>query len=326
MAKSQPFFWEHRGVISTLFIPLSIVWTCATKLRHMIARPHKADMPVICIGNITSGGTGKTPIVAALAEAAMKRGWQPVILTRGHGGSMTGPLLVNANTTAQQAGDEAVMLHQCCPVVVSRDRAEGARLISAKQYGDLIIMDDGMQNPGIIKDHVLMVFNGRKGVENNRIIPAGPLRESLPSGLKRADAVAITGEDEKDLEQSIRHIDPDAVITRIERMLDDHDVSIIGKKPVITFAGIGDNDGFFTMLEDAGVTIMDKIAFADHHDYSAHEITALMSRAQDAGAILVTTTKDMTRIRHLPDAKNIVAVRLKTTLPTSLLDRILPRR
>ena len=326
MAKSPPRFWEHRGVLSTLFIPLSIIWICVTKLRRLISKSYKADMPVICIGNITSGGTGKTPIVAALAEAAQKRGWQPVILTRGHGGSTTGPLLINSNMTAQQVGDEAVMLRQNCPVVVSHNRADGARLISAKQIGDIIIMDDGMQNPGITKDQVLMVFNGRKGVENNRIIPAGPLRESLADGLTRADAVAITGVDETGLEKSIRNIDPDTLITGIERRLDVRDVDFIGNNPVIAFAGIGDNDGFFSMLEDAGITVKDRVGFADHHDYSADEIATLLSRAKDAGAILATTTKDITRVRTMPETEDIVAIKLETNLPTSLLDRILPRR
>ena len=324
MFGTAPRFWQRRGLRAALLYPFSLIWLLMAWLQRVTVTPFRAEMPVICIGNITSGGTGKTPLVAALAEAAHDRGWRPVILTRGHGGSVAGPMLVSPDTTAATAGDEAIMLRRICPVVVSRDRAAGAALITAEGLGDLIIMDDGMQNPGLIKDRLVMVFNGRSGLANGLIIPAGPLRESLKAGLQRADAVAITGADETGLTRMISRIDASMPVAEIERAPEPADITAITGKPVLAFAGIGDNEGFFEMLSAAGVNLVETRGFADHHDYDAEDIAALTAAAAAKNAVLVTTAKDEARLGAA--MTDIMAVRLDTRLPISLLDRILPRR
>ena len=324
MFGTAPRFWHRRGLMAALLYPFSFIWLLMTWLRRVFASPFRADMPVICIGNITSGGTGKTPLVAGLADAARERGWQPVILTRGHGGSATGPFPVEPDTAAAIAGDEAVMLRRICPVVVSRDRAAGAKFISAEGLGDLIIMDDGMQNPGLIMDRLVMVFNGRSGLANGLIIPAGPLREPLRAGLERADAVAITGADETGLSRRISLIDTAIHVAEIERMLNPDDVKAVAGKPVLAFAGIGDNEGFFDMLSAAGAELVEARGFADHHVYVDEDIAVLTAAAAAQHAVLVTTEKDKARLGTA--AAGVIAVRLVTRLPISLLDRILPRR
>lgn len=327
MSVRTPSFWQDRGVVSTLLLPLTLVWQVAGWLRRVLVTPAKAAMPVICIGNITSGGTGKTPLVSTLAKAAAERGWHPVILMRGHGGHAAGPLLVTDHTLATEVGDEAILLHHTCPVVVSRDRREGAALIAREKTGNIILMDDGMQNPQLIKDQVIAVFNGRRGLENQRLIPAGPLRETLASGLAKTDLAVITGADETGLAETIRQHSPQLPVVCIDRHLDPHDLTGLAGRPVIAFAGIGDNTGFFDMLADAGLNLIKTRGFADHHFYTEGEITSLVSQARAHDAVLATTTKDMSRLAALsetmPIINNIHAVRLITTLPTSLLDRIL---
>ena len=324
MFGTTPRFWQRRGLMAALLSPFSLIWLLLAWMRRVIATPFKAEMPVICIGNITSGGTGKTPLVAGLAEAACDQGWRPVILTRGHGGSATGPLHVDPGTAAAIAGDEAVMLCRICPVVVSRDRAAGAKFITAEGLGDLIIMDDGMQNPGLIKDRLVMVFNGRSGLANGLIIPAGPLREPLRAGLERADAVAITSADETGLTGKINLIDAGMPVANIERALNPDDIKALTGKPVLAFAGIGDNEGFFDMLSAAGVHLVETRSFADHHAYDDQDIATLTAMAAAQHAVLVTTEKDKARLGAA--ATGVIAVRLVTRVPISLLDRILPRR
>lgn len=319
-----PSFWQNGGILSVLLSPLSLVWRMAGWARHAATRRFKSDLPVICIGNITSGGTGKTPIVAALAEEARKKGWQPVILMRGHGGAAPGPMLVSPEADVEQTGDEARMLAGHCAVVISRDRAAGARFIAAESLGDLIIMDDGMQNPALFQDRLLVVFNGRTGLGNQRVIPAGPLRQTLSSGLSKADAAAISSGDECGITALIRQASPEMPILPVPRHLDKQSLADVEGRPAIAFSGIGDNEGFFNMLADAGVVLVDQIGFADHHPYSHADITALQTRARKENAVLITTEKDKAR---LGDAgEGIIAVTMNITLPQLLLDKILPRR
>ena len=174
--------------------------------------------------------------------------------------------------------------------------ARRAKFISAEGLGDLIIMDDGMQNPGLIKDRLVMVFNGRSGLANGLIIPAGPLREPLRAGLERADAVAITSADETGLTGKINLIDAGMPVANIERALNPDDIKALTGKPVLAFAGIGDNEGFFDMLSAAGVHLVETRGFADHHAYDDQDIATFTAMAAAQHAVLVTTEKDKARL------------------------------
>ncbi|HCD49522.1 MAG TPA: tetraacyldisaccharide 4'-kinase [Alphaproteobacteria bacterium] len=326
-----PSFWYRReaSLIAWLLLPLALLIAGAGWLRNRLVSPHKAQCPVICIGNITTGGTGKTPLVATLVNAAIERGWTPVILTRGYGGSLKGPVLItpelspklSPKLTPAQTGDEALMLSRIAPVVVAANRAEGAALIENEGLGDLIIMDDGMQNPGLHKNTVIACFNGRLGIGNGMLQPAGPLRESL-AGIARAEAVIITGRDETGLANRIAQRYPQTRIIHAERALNPHDVAAVGTGNVIAIAGIGDPEGFFTMIENAGFEHVEKIAFADHEMISDDRLDRIRQQAQSAGATIITTEKDAARL----DGRiaDIMTIRLDTTLPADFSGSVIP--
>ncbi len=324
-----PSFWYRLSPASHLtgavLYPLTLFWRAAAWLRALGTSPLKSSLPVIVIGNITSGGTGKTPLVSCLAAEAYERGYKPVILTRGYGGRLAGPVCAGKYHTATDIGDEAMMMRGKAPVVISRNRASGVKLIENEALGDLILMDDGLQNPSVLPDKAVVVFKGSLGIGNGQIIPAGPLRESLSRGLARADAVAITGADTTGLMEKIRRICPDLPAFVITRSLNTADLEAISGQKVIAFAGIGDPDGFFDMLGDAGVNLVDTGIFPDHHLFRDNEIDALAAMADDQRAVLVTTEKDMMRI---PDAgkRGIRCIRLETRADPALIDKLLRRR
>ncbi|XDZ65107.1 tetraacyldisaccharide 4'-kinase [Alphaproteobacteria bacterium LSUCC0684] len=329
MMPKTPFFW-YRGdlaarLVSFFFMPAALLFRAASLLRRAGRHPYTSPLPVIAIGNITAGGTGKTPLVAALAVAARKRRYRPVILTRGHGGTLIGPVLAGRRHTATEIGDEARMLSELAPVVIARDRTAGARLIEDQALGDLILMDDGLQNPSIRPRAAVLVFKGSLGVGNGQIIPAGPLRETLRAGLARVDAVAMTGPDETGLIGRIREIAPDLPLFTITRSLCAGDCAALTGRKVIAFAGIGDPDGFFDMLAAAGIELAATRSFPDHHPFPDDDITRLKALAKEHGGILATTEKDFMRLPP-PARQNIRSVRLETRPDPQLIDKLLPRR
>ncbi len=194
-----PEFWDHRvgrasaPLLRAGLAPLSWLITAAGRWRWRRATPAKAPVPVICIGNVTLGGTGKTPLALALAALLQAQGHRPVFLSRGHGGRARGPLVVDPDRhDAALVGDEALLLAAAAPAIIARDRVAGARLAAA-QNADLIIMDDGFQNPALHKDASLLVLDTQAGLGNGRVFPAGPLREPLADALARADALVAMG-------------------------------------------------------------------------------------------------------------------------------------
>lgn len=324
-----PFFWYRRSptthLIGVIFFPLTWLWRMGSWLRQIGSRPYGPRLPVIAVGNITAGGTGKTPLVANLAVEARLRGYKPVILTRGYGGQLAGPICVDKHHAAADIGDEALMLREYAPVVVSRNRASGAKFIEEETLGDLILMDDGLQNPSMKPHQSVVVFKGSLGIGNGQIIPAGPLREALSTGLAHADAVAFTGRDDTGLTAQIRQIAPDLPCFTITRALNAEDLGAISGGKVVAFAGIGDPDGFFDMLAMAGVDLIARRVFPDHHLFRDDEIKVLTAMAEDQQAILVTTEKDLVRI---PEAvqHGILCIRLETRADPGLIDKLLPRR
>src|SRR6266566_7176028 len=193
-----PEFWHARngprgGLAAGLLAPLGIAWDAASRLRRAVARPYRAPVPVICVGNLVAGGSGKTPVVLALAASIATTGLTIAVVTRGYGGRLGGPLRVDpAEHEADAVGDEALLIAGCAPCWVSRDRAAGVREAVATGAG-AILLDDGFQNPAIEKDLSLLVVDAEYGFGNNRVIPAGPLREPAASGLARTDAVVLLG-------------------------------------------------------------------------------------------------------------------------------------
>jgi len=307
-----PDFWRHRGLTARLLAPLGWLHGLSVKLKmHPGAL---AVAPVICVGNLTAGGSGKTPVAIAIVEALRARGRKPFFLTRGYGGTERGPALASRGHSAAAMGDEALLLARHAQTVVARDRAAGARLASDKG-ADVIVMDDGHQNFTLHKDLSLVVVDAEIGFGNGFQIPAGPLREPVRQGLARTDAVILIGDGDPDLEGFTG--------PALRARLAADGAGFTGKR-VFAFAGIGRPEKFIASLEDSGAILTGSCFFADHHPYSEDEITELKAIAGEAQ--LVTTEKDFVRMT-VAQREGIQMLKVKAVFddPVSLahlLDRL----
>ena len=321
-----PSFWYRcdRGLAALALTPVTLVWRFVAALKSLTTWSYQPTIPVVVIGNLTAGGTGKTPLVATLAAEASKKGRKPVILMRGHGGNITAPHRVTADDSAHRVGDEAVWLQRFSPVVIALDRGAGARFITETiDQCDLIIMDDGLQNSSIQPSLRIAVFNGALGIGNGLVIPAGPLRQPLQEGLLMIDAAVITGVDE--VSDQLRAKGYRGAIFTSRRHLNQRDLEAIAGKPVFAFAGICHPDGFYSMLRDAGITLTGTRSFSDHHPYTAAELMAMAKKAQVDGAMLVTTGKDYFRLNAV-ERQPVTVIGLETSLDGGLLNMIMKVR
>jgi tetraacyldisaccharide 4'-kinase len=282
-----PDFWRHDGLAARLLIPASAVWRLVAAYRAAKS-PAAGGVPVVCVGNVVSGGAGKTPVALAVAARLAQSGRNPAFLTRGYGGSETGPLAVDPSRhTAADVGDEALLLAAAQPTWVARDRVAGARAAAASGAG-VVVMDDGFQNPSLKKDLSLLVIDGGFGVGNGRTMPAGPLE----AALDRAHAVVLLGEDRFGIEARVAGRRP-VVAGRYVPTLDAEDVA--GKR-VVAFAGIGRPEKFFETLVGMGCEIVAAESFADHYRFTEDDVMRLVERAAAEEAIAVTTEKDFVRL------------------------------
>lgn len=287
-----PEFWYRGsgGALASLLSPIGLLYARVVAARLKKNHPKSVGVPVICVGNILSGGTGKTPVALSLAGKLQERSFEVHFLTRGYGGNTAGPMRVDAGVhTATDVGDEALLLCDQAPTWVAADRHRGAEAAVAAGAA-VIIMDDGFQNPGLQKDLSLLVFNGADGLGNGRLFPAGPLRETLSEGVERAQAAVIIGADEHRLGERLA-----IPVFSAALIPDDSSKSLAGEK-VVAFAGIGRPDKFFGTLAALGCVVAETHTFADHHAYQASELARLKSRAEALDARLVTTTKDAARL------------------------------
>lgn len=291
----EPDFWWSDSASGALLAPLGALYgaLAAARMRQDGVR---AAMPVICVGNLTLGGTGKTPTAIALARQLVANGERPVMLTRGYGGSESGPRLVEGHSRADAVGDEPLLLARAAPTIVARDRPAGAALAAA-QKASVIIMDDGLQNPSLRKDLVIAVVDGRRGLGNGRIFPAGPLRAALAAQMPFVSAVLIVGSPGPACAPIIDAARAHNIPVLHAKLTPDEDVigSLRGR-PLLAFAGIGDPTKFAATLEAAGVPPQRLVAFADHHRFSESDATDLLSRASTGALQLVTTEKDLARL------------------------------
>ena len=312
-----PDFWQRGGLAAALLSPLGALYgmSVAFKARH--AKPFDPGMPVICVGNLTAGGSGKTPVAIAIAQTLRAGGHTPYFLTRGYGGSEHGPALAARGHSAKVMGDEALLLARAAPTIVARDRAAGARL--AKEKGaTVLVMDDGHQNFSLRKSLSLVVVDAETGFGNDFQIPAGPLREPVAQGLARADAVVLVGDGAPDLQTFRGHV--------LRAHLKADGAAFAGK-PVFAFAGIGRPEKFVASLQDSGAIVTGSCFFADHHPYGEEDLVQL--RAVAGNAILVTTEKDFVRLttgeREGIRTLKVAAVFDDVSAMGRLLDSVAPR-
>lgn len=301
----EPAFWRRRfSVASAALWPFAAIYGAIAASR-MARSGIDAGAPVICVGNYTLGGAGKTPTVLGLVDVLRSLGETPVVLSRGHGGRLKGPVRVDlARHTAQDVGDEPLMLAVTVPVVISRDRVDGAALARAKG-ASVIVMDDGFQNPSLRKDMSLLVIDAARGLGNNRVFPAGPLRAPLTAQLARTDALVVIGDGELATAVEAAVAQHGKPVLRAVLTPDPQSVALLKGKRVLAFAGIGDPPKFFGTLRKAGIDVAEARDFPDHHVYSADELASLRKHAQDQSLTLVTTQKDVARLGSL--AHGIVA-------------------
>jgi len=286
-----PAFWSEDSFISRLLSPIGCAYGFAAAARSRRAKPARVNRPVICIGNLVAGGAGKTPIALAVAERLSTRGLKPHFLTRGYGGRIVGPHRVEPDQhRAADVGDEALLLAQRATTWISRDRAAGAQA-AERDGADIIVMDDGLQNHGLVKDLSLVVIDGAYGIGNGRVIPAGPLREFRQDGLARADGIVVLGA----VSGKTAAILPDSVPVFEASLVPTRDFGKDGAA-VVAFAGIGRPSKFFDTLSASGAQVIENRSFPDHHLYAKSEIAALKSLAARHGATLVTTEKDFIRL------------------------------
>jgi len=292
----EPAFWYRPSSwISLLLTPLGALYGLVAG-RRLQREGFDAGIPVLCVGNYHVGGAGKTPAVLALTMVLRDIGETPVVLSRGYGGSLHGPIKVDPERhAAVDVGDEPLMLARTVPVVVARDRISGVAL-ARSQGASVILMDDGFQNPAIAKDASLIVIDGDRGLGNGRLVPAGPLRAPLPPQLARTDALIVVGRGNAAEAVAAAIAAQGKPVLSAHFKADDALVASLRGKRVLAFAGIGDPARFFRTLRASGIEVVRERAFADHHPFSQREIEALTAEAKRDALTLVTTEKDLARL------------------------------
>ena len=322
-----PAFWfgpaHNPGLLARTLSPLGWLYAKATE-RRLGSPGYKAGVPVICVGNLNVGGTGKTPLAIALIGLLDQRGKKVAIVSRGYGGSLSGPVQVDpAHHTAAEVGDEPLLLAAFAPTFIGHDRAAAVKRAEATQP-DVILLDDGFQNPSVQKDLSLVVVDARQGFGNGLCLPAGPLREPVATGLRRADFVVVVGDDAA--QQMFRATWPVSVpmlAAKLEPVPTGMDWQ--GAR-VLAFAGIGNPQKFFDTLRGLGADLVRKVALDDHQPLSAALIKRLQLEAVARRAQLVTTEKDAVRLPQALQSEVLILVvrlRLQNAAPlTEALQRL----
>ena len=313
MIRTPQFWHQPPGLMAYGLWPLGRLYGAVTAWRQSCAL-EAADppCPVICIGNINAGGTGKTPAVIALAEHLKERGRQVVALSRGYGATVAVPILVDPKTHgAAEVGDEPLLISAFCPVVVARKRVEGLALALA-QKPDVILMDDGFQDPSVRKDFSIVVVDAALGFGNGFCIPAGPLREPLAKGLARADLCLSIGE--AAAQRRFTALGPDHAHLRVEGQIKPLLTGMPWQGlPVFAFAGIAHPEKFFTTLRDLGANILGCEALSDHEPLSLPLMKRLVAKARELNAQLVCTEKDAARL-PAQHQRNVLALPVRLEL------------
>ena len=280
-----PNFWNKKQWFNYILVPLSWLWTRIGRWNEGHIKPERVSVPVICVGNLVMGGAGKTPTVIALVDVLKKIGHNPHILSRGYGAYIRNAIRVNGSKhNYLQVGDEPLLLAAAAPTWACPNRVQSAKA-AIKEGATILIMDDGLQNPSLEKDLSFIVVDTVQGIGNGMVFPAGPLREPVPSGVDRAQAMIVIGSDNPLSEYADREFH--AKITCLKQQ---H-----GKR-VVAFVGIGYPEKFRVTLIENGYLLCDFVTFADHHPYTIPDMIKLVKLAELHHATLITTAKDWIRV------------------------------
>ena len=287
----EPWFWRSTTLtaraLTYSLMPAAVLYDAAQKARNNLTRATKVDKPVICIGNATLGGEGKTPFAILAAKILRDEGIKCQFLTRGYGGRLKGPVLVDeAIHRADDVGDEALLLSRIAPVWKSQDRVAGAKA-AIKNGAEAIMMDDGYQNPTLEKGMSVLLYGGKKAIGNQRVFPAGPLREPVARAVRRANLIVRTQNNDENLqgfeERPVisAHLEP---------------TNAPAPQKVVAFSGIGKPQRFFDLLETLGFDVAARLPFPDHYSFSVNDVTAIKKMAKEKNAAMITTEKDLVRL------------------------------
>ena len=314
-----PAFWSQNDLLSRAFSPLAAVVAAITARR--IARPGwRAPVPVICCGNATVGGAGKTTLSVDITRRLIARGIAAHVLLRGYRGSARGPRRVRVGDPVSVTGDEALLLAAIAPTWTGADRAASAKF--AVEIGaEALVMDDGLQNPTLCKSMALLTIDGASGFGNGHVLPAGPLREPVADAAARCRAAVLIGADSSG---ALARLPGDFPVLRARLEQDEAAAALTGRR-VLAFSGIAFPGKFFVGLERAGVVLSGRQPFPDHHLFTPSELARLTERAKTLDAVLVTTPKDAVRLPRGFDA-HVVGVRLLWDDPAqieALLDELM---
>lgn len=294
VSEAPPFWWEKPDWRARALMPISALYGTIAGRRMRNAKRASADLPVICVGNFTVGGAGKTPTSIALARAAKEMGHRPGFLSRGYGGSLDTTTLVDRDRhRADAVGDEALLLSAEAMTVISRRRVDGARKLAA-EGADLIIMDDGFQSARLTLDFALVVIDSTRGIGNGHLVPGGPVRAPIKEQMRQLSAILKVGNGDA----------ADALVRTAARAGKQIHVASIEPRPdaglagenVLAYAGIADPEKFYRTLRSIGGLIAKTKSFPDHHYFTEDEIRSLLDEAEHEGLTLATTAKDAARL------------------------------
>lgn len=314
--REPSFWWRKPGLTAALFSPVAAVYGAIAASR-MARQGFRAAVPVICVGNFTLGGSGKTPTAIAVARMLTDAGARPFCLSRGYGGTLSGPVRVDvARHIAAEVGDEALLLARAAPTIVSRDRVAGAQAAVAAG-ASVIVMDDGLQNPSLTKDLTFAVVGGRRGIGNGRVFPAGPLRAPLAAQLALVDALLIVDGARDGGDIAAIGMARGIPVLLAKLVPDRSAIAALNGNKVLAFAGIGDPEKFFETVKAAGAVAPIAKPFPDHHHFTGEEAATLVMEAEHEGLTLLTTEKDHVRMSGDP---LLAALAAKThALPVTLV-------
>ena len=316
--REPSFWWSKAGLYAWLLEPFARIYgtVAASRMRKPGA---KAGIPVICVGNFTLGGAGKTPTAIAVARILIDSGKAPFFLSRGYGGKLAGPVRVDpAIHSAADVGDEPLLLARHAPTIVSQDRVAGAAF--AREAGaDVIVMDDGLQNPSLQKDLTIAVIDARRLIGNGFVFPAGPLRAPLKAQLQVANCILLIG-DGRQTPSAIAALTQAETRPLLRGRLepDGNAVKALGRRKVLAFAGIGDPEKFFMTLAGAGLEAVAEESFPDHHPYDGADAQRLLALAEAKNLIPVTTEKDLVRLSGHDRALATLAAKTRA-IPVTLM-------
>jgi len=304
--REPAFWWRKPGLRARLLAPIAEAYGKIATQR-MMQTGRKANVPVLCVGNFTTGGAGKTPTAIMLAKLLSDAGEAPFCLTRGFGGSLAGPKRVDTSADhAAEVGDEALLLARAAPTVIARNRVAGAAM-AREQGAGVIVMDDGLQNATLIKNFTLAVVDARRGIGNARVFPAGPLRAPLQAQIERSDALLVVGEG-GGADAAVAAAQARGLPVWHGRLVPDSVAAAALKgRRVLAFAGIGDPEKFFASAAAVGIDVARRERFPDHHRFSAQEAAKLLKDAEREGLSLLTTEKDLARMTGEPALATLAA-------------------